>query len=72
MTMKNGKVLKIREQVYKDASGITFQFLVREDSAFPYTILLFSDDLPFGNRQLSIDADGMIRGGGSITTGPEN
>ena len=62
------KTLSIKEQVYKDASGITFQFLVRENSEFPFKILLFSDDLPFGNRELSIDKEGLIKGGGSVVT----
>jgi hypothetical protein len=67
-----GKILRIKEQVYKDASGITFKFLVDEGSEFPFKIFLFSDELPFGNRELVIDKEGMIKGGGSVVTSPDD
>jgi hypothetical protein len=71
--MKTGaKTLIIKEQVYKDASGITFQFLFQEGSEHPYRILLLSDDLPFGNRELSIDSEVMVVGGGTVITYPED
>ena len=58
----------IKEQVYKDATGITFQFLVREDAESPYTILLICDDLPFGNREIFISRDGLVTGAGTVVT----
>jgi len=67
-----GKTLMIKEQVYKDATGITFQFLVREDAESPYKILLICDDLPFGNREISINRDGLISGAGTVVTSGED
>ncbi len=63
---RNAKALIILEQIFEDASGITFQFIVNEDTPdFPFRIRMFGDILPFGNRELTIGKDGVVNGGGT-------
>jgi hypothetical protein len=63
---RNAKALIIKEQIFEDASGITFQFIVTEDTPdFPFRIRMYGDILPFGNRELTIGKDGVVNGGGT-------
>jgi len=63
---RNGKDLIIKEQIFDDASGITFQFVVVEHASdFPFRIRMYGDILPFGNRELTIGRDGVVNGGGT-------
>lgn len=60
------KELIIKEQVFEDASGITFHFVVDENSPdFPFRIRMFGDNIPFGNRELTFGKDGIVNGGGT-------
>ena len=63
---RNAQVLIIKEQVFEDVSGITFEFIVVDDTPdFPFRIRMHGDMLPFGNREITIGKDGIINGGGT-------
>lgn len=58
----------INEQILEDlASGLTFQFELREDGTTAMRI--FGDMLPYGNREIIFDVDGVQIGSGTVTKG---
>ena len=64
---ENSKELRIMEQVlFEDASGLTIEFvMIESDDKFPYRIRIYGEVLPYGNREIFIDKDGKIDGGGT-------
>jgi hypothetical protein len=61
----NGKMWSIREQIIEDpASGLTLQFEIREDGR--PQLLIFGESLPFGNREILFDHQGIETAGGSF------
>lgn len=67
---EGAKTLNIKEQIwYNDASGLTFDFVVVEnDPECPFRLRIYGDILPLGNRELLINNDGIIDGGGTALT----
>lgn len=68
--LKEGnKELRIKEQIlFNDASGLTFEFVVKnDDETCPYRIRIYGENLPFGNREITLDKNGIINGGGTFT-----
>ena len=67
---KESKDLIIKEQIlYDDACGLTIEFKVNEDTPeCPYRLILYGSNLPFGNRMIEIDANGIINGAGTAFT----
>lgn len=64
----NGKCCIINEQILEDpASGLTFQFELREDGTT--AMRFFGESLPFGNREIIFDKDGVEIGAGTVTRG---
>lgn len=70
LTTQDAKFLTIKEQIlYNDASGLTIDFVVNENTPdCPFRIRIYGDILPFGNREITIGKDGMINGGGTAMT----
>lgn len=68
---ENSKEICIKEQVlFEDASGLTLEFVsVENDEKFPYRIRIYGDILPYGNREIFINKDGKIDGGGTYLGG---
>jgi hypothetical protein len=65
----NGGVCAIREQIIEDlASGLTFQFELKPGSDAPVRLRIFGD-LPFGNREILFDQDGVEAGAGTLLSG---
>ena len=67
---QDAKFLKIKEHIlYNDASGLTIDFVVNEDTPdCPFRIRIYGNILPYGNREITIDKDGIINGGGTALT----
>lgn len=67
---QGAKTLHIKEQIwYNDASGLTFDFVAVEgDTECPFRLRIYGDILPMGNRELVINKDGLIDGGGTALT----
>lgn len=61
----NNKELKIKEQIWPDASGLILEFVVIEDDTFPYRIRIYGEILPYGNREIFIAKNGKVDGGGT-------
>ena len=63
----NSKEICLKEQVlYEDASGLTLEFVaVENDETFPYRIRIYGENLPYGNREIFINREGKIDGGGT-------
>lgn len=70
ITKQGAKMLTIKEQIwYNDASGLTFDFVVVEgDEDCPFRLRIYGDNLPMGNRELIINKNGIIDGGGTALT----
>ncbi len=64
---ENSKEICLKEQVlFEDASGLTLEFIVIEgDEKFPYRIRIYGETLPYGNREIFINKEGKIDGGGT-------
>lgn len=64
----DGKEWTIREQIIEDrVTGLTFQFEVLPNGEPRFRI--FGKDLPFGNREIIFDEDGIEAGSGTATAG---
>jgi len=58
------KMVNIKEQVIEDpASGLTIEFKAREDGEA--RLYLNSSVLPFGNREIHFDKNGLYTGAGT-------
>ncbi|MBJ7534575.1 hypothetical protein JDN40_10710 [Rhodomicrobium vannielii ATCC 17100] len=70
MTVKpNGGVCHIKEQIIKDdVSGLTFQFALAPGTDAPVRMRVFGG-LPYGNREILFDAEGVEAGAGTALTG---
>jgi hypothetical protein len=66
----NAKPWTVKEQIVEDpASGLTFQFEVVPGSTAEFRLLIYGETLPFGNREIVFDCDGVLAGGGTATRG---
>lgn len=64
----DGRAWTVREQIVEDpASGLTIQFEVMPDGE--PRLRIFGNALPFGNREIVFDANGIEAGGGTVTAG---
>ena len=61
----DAKQWTVREQIIKDASGLTIQFEVTPSGE--YRLRLYGDILPLGNRDIAFDERGRHVGAGSYT-----
>jgi hypothetical protein len=58
----------IREQIIEDpVSGLTFQFVAMPESDAPVRLRVFGE-MPFGNREILFDHNGMEAGAGTALT----
>jgi hypothetical protein len=66
----DAKTLHIREQIwFNDSTGLTLDFVVVDnDAECPFRLRIYGDNLPFGNREFTIGADGVINGAGTALT----
>jgi hypothetical protein len=65
----NAGVCAIREQIIEDpVSGLTLQFVLAPDSTAPVRLII-SGDLPFGNREILFDRNGVEAGAGTAVAG---
>jgi len=65
---KNAKTLKVKEQVIIDlVSGLTIQFEGMPDRTTRMRIA--GENLPFGNRELILNAEGEEAGAGTYLSG---
>jgi hypothetical protein len=75
MSLKpDGNACNIREQIFEDASGLTFQFEVKEGihqgRVVEETVLrVFGDAVPCGNREIIFAPDGAKTAAGTSTRG---
>ncbi len=59
-----GNKASIKEQVIEDlTSGLTIEFVAREDGEA--RMVIRSSTLPFGNREIHFDKDGIYAGAGT-------
>lgn len=70
----DGKICVIAEQIFDDASGLTFQFEVKKGyhggELVDETVLrIFGESLPFGNREIVFGPDGLEAAAGTSTRG---
>ena len=64
----DGKVWAVKEQIIEDrVTGLTYQFEVTPDGEPRFRV--FGKSLPFGNREIIFDADGVEAGSGTMTQG---
>ncbi len=64
----DGGMWTVREQIVEDpASGLTFQFEVTPDGKT--RLRIFGESLPFGNREIIFDQDGIEAAAGTATSG---
>jgi hypothetical protein len=64
---QDGKEWTIREQIIEDPmTGLTFQFEVTPDRKPRFRI--FGESLPFGNREIIFDENGIEAGAGMHTS----
>jgi hypothetical protein len=61
----NARDWTVKEQIIEDASGLTIQFEVVPNDTARYRLRLFGDSLPFGNREILFDVDGIEAGSGT-------
>ncbi len=62
----NGGMWVIREQIIEDrASGLTLQFVHMPQSDAPYRLRIHGEGLPFGNREILFDENGVEAGAGT-------
>jgi hypothetical protein len=64
----DGGMWVVREQVVEDpASGLTFQFEVTPDGKTRFRV--FGRALPFGNREIIFDQNGVEAAAGTVASG---
>ena len=65
----NGVMCAIREQVIEDpVTGLTLQFVHMPGSDAPVRLKIFGD-LPFGNREILFNENGVEAGAGTALNG---
>ena len=64
----NAKYWSVKEQIVEDpVSGLTFQFEVLPSGT--KILRIFGERLPYGNRDIFFDQDGIEDGSGTSTSG---
>jgi hypothetical protein len=64
----DGGLWTVREQIIEDpASGLTFQFELMPDGEPRFRV--FGKALPFGNREIIFDKNGVEGGAGTVAAG---
>jgi len=64
-----GALCAIREQIIEDPmSGLTLQFAFMKGSDAPIRLRIFGN-LPYGNREILFDENGVEAGAGTALTG---